>query len=346
MKLSSPRLSVALLVCLMAIVGCNRSNDAAVTQAKAEAEAAKAEAQAAKAELVTAQARAADAEGELAKLKSVQVQPKPTDTDRKAAEWVLRIGGTVRVFADGVLNEYPKDGKLPDGSLQLVYVDLNQPAGGGRLTNEGMKLLEGLKHVKQLHMNWTNAVSDFQFLNSMAELEVFAGTINDDDLSHFQRPNQIRELILSSHLGNQKFTDAGLSRLKVFKNLERLELVGSKISDKGLSGLAELRNLRYLGLGHTDISGTGLAHLKDMTKLETLVLEASRITDTSLAHLKVLPGLDTIRLNHNSGITDSGLIHLKGITKLKLLTLNETKVSETGIADLKKSLPNCQIVTK
>jgi hypothetical protein len=44
--------------------------------------------------------------------------------------------------------------------------------------------------------------------------------------------------------------------------------------------------------------------------------------------------------------TDAGLVHLKGMSNLKHLDLRYTKVTDAGVAVLKKSLPNCQIITK
>ena len=350
--------------------GCNRSNDAAVTQAKVEAEAAKAEAQAAKAELGKAQARVTAAEGELAKLKSAQVQPNLTDADRRAAEWVLRVGGMVRVFADGVLNEYPKDGKLPDGPFQVILVDLNRPAEAGKLTNEGMKFLAGLKHVKELHMNNTLNVTDFSFFKGMDSLEVFHGALTGEGLTYLKAIPGIKDLLVGFFWGNPKITDAELVGFKTFQNLEVLDLIGCDVTNRGLAELRDLKKLRILSLFKTKVTDDGLQHLTGLAELRELSLAATvvngsgleqlkglpklvkvglgdtKITDAGLANLRSLPKLEVVTANINAGISDAGLVHLKGMSNLKHLDLRDTKVTDAGVADLTKSLPNCQIVVK
>ena len=75
MASSTIRTLSVVLLCLLASVGCNRSNNAEVTQAKADAESARAEAQVAKCELAKSVAEANTLKAELAKLKS----PAPSD---------------------------------------------------------------------------------------------------------------------------------------------------------------------------------------------------------------------------------------------------------------------------
>lgn len=370
MKLSTRDLSIALLLALMASAGCDRTNNPAIAEAKAEVEAARLEAQNLREELTQYQARAAAAEGELAKLKDAQVQPQPTDADRRAAEWVLRVGGIVRVFADGAISDFPGEGELPAGPFQVVVVDLNKPAGEGKLSDEGMKFLDGLKHLKELHMNNTNTVSDFHFLEGMPSLEVFHGMLKNDDLKYFKAPERVRNLLVGNYFGNPSFTDAGVSQLKAFKNLERLNLIGCQItnssladladhsklwflslygtpiSDDGLQHLASLSELREIDLQGAPVAGPGLVHLKGLSKLETLVLATTKVDDIGLSHLKSLSQPLNIRFHHQHGITDAGLVHLEGMSNLRSLDFTETNVTADGLQELRKSLPNCQIVGK
>src|SRR5262245_10264484 len=80
MSFSTFRIPTAVLMCFLVSVGCNRSSNTELTQAKADADAARAEAQAAKAELDKAKADADEARAELAKLKeeaAKSTRPEP-----------------------------------------------------------------------------------------------------------------------------------------------------------------------------------------------------------------------------------------------------------------------------
>ncbi|MDP1797989.1 MAG: hypothetical protein Q8K78_10925, partial [Planctomycetaceae bacterium] len=50
-------------------------------------------------------------------------QQPEDDLDRKAAAWVVKLGGSVRISANGIITEYPKDGELPERGFQLIAVN-------------------------------------------------------------------------------------------------------------------------------------------------------------------------------------------------------------------------------
>ena len=147
------RTLAVLLICLTASAGCNQANNAELSKVKAEAEAAKAD-------LAKANARADAAEAELATLKVAKPEPakQPEEVaERKAAEWVVQSGGTVRISTNGVIGEYPKDGELPDRGCRVISVDLLEPGRNGRLSNEGVKYLADLEYITSLHLTGGSA---------------------------------------------------------------------------------------------------------------------------------------------------------------------------------------------
>jgi len=325
MPLPSLRLPGVLMICLTASVGCNRSNNA-------EVEAARAEAQTLKAELAKAKARADAAEAELAKLKTAQSQP--LDADRRAAEWVVRVGGVVRVLAEGVNREYPKEGKLPDTPFKVTFVNIVEPGNQNKLTNEGVKYLAGLKHLKSLEMT-PNGVDDFSFLEGMDSLERFGGRITDAGLVHLKNRKGIKELVVGFFWGNKNFTDAGLAHLKELSQLERLDLSGCAITDAGLEHLRNLNKLQWLNVSRTRLSGAGFQHLKGLTELRELHMAATEVVDAGLEHLKGLPQLAVINMS-GSKVTDAGLVHLEGLPKLEVLHLDGNKITDAGLAHLRE----------
>jgi hypothetical protein len=321
------RVLAVLLLYAMFSVGCNRSDTAGLAQAKSEAEAARAETQAAKADLAKATAELATLRSELASLKNAKPEPAKNpgeDADRKAAEWVVRSGGTVRVSASGVIGEYPKDGKLPDGGFRVIAVDLLEPGRKGRLSNEGVKHLEGLKYLTSLRLlqdGDATGVTDFSFLSGLVGMEHlhFNGSrITDAGLAHLKGLTKLKTLDVEHFFGWREITDVGLQHLKDLKDLEVLWLWGTNITDAGLDNLHGLTNLKRINFGRTPISDAGLARLKGLNALREL-------------HMAETP------------VTDAGLDTLKGLSKLEFVNLQDTKVSDAGAKAFAVTHPKCKI---
>jgi tetratricopeptide (TPR) repeat protein len=164
--------------------------------------------------------------------------------------------------------------------------------------------------------------------------------------------------VLKIDLMNAKFTDAGLERLKVLTQLERLDLSGTQITDAGLTHLTALTQLQTLNLSKTQITDAGLEHLKkmpqlrnlqvgdtkitddglacfaEMPQLRMLSLVATKVTDDGLEHLEGLAQLQNLALNF-SLVTDDGMVHLKGLTQLQVLSMNRIQVTDDGLEYLK-----------
>jgi hypothetical protein len=304
-----------LFICFIASIGCNRSNNAEVAQAKADVEAARAEAakekaraDSAAAELIKQKARADAAEGELAKLKAAQAMPKPVDDDRRAAEWVLKVDGSVKVVSDGVSLVVKKDGKLPDGPIKVVEITLSSP----KASDDGTPILTGLKDLRVL-----------SFVNAGTG----ASGVNNTAITNFEFVQQLPAL-------------------------ENLSVEG--ISDAQISQIKGLTKLKYLSAGHffgnAKLTDAGLESLKELKRLEVLALYGCfNITDAGLQNLKELSSLRVLVLDRCGRIGDAGLEHLKGLSKLEELRLGApgaTKVTEAGVKSLQAALPKCKITLK
>jgi serine/threonine protein kinase/formylglycine-generating enzyme required for sulfatase activity len=264
------------------------------------------------------------------------------DAQRRAAEWVLSLGGTVRVRVKGEEKEIDATGRLPAESFELLEIDLrkskSEPVG-----DDGLAQLEGLTKLRTLFL-WGQGISD-------------AGLVHLKDLTN------LRVLGLFS---NPKVTDAGLAQLVRLTNLTNLDLNGTTVTDAGMVHLKGLTNLTELNLMGLRVTGTGLAHLKALTNLRVVLfsggtvgdaelaqlvglnnlallgLEKTRVSDAGLVHLKDLPNLTTLVLA-GLNISDAGLLQLHGLKGLRELDLTKTKVTSEGIAALKKALPECRI---
>ena len=232
-----------------------------------------------------------------------------TDPDRRAAEYVLSIGGVVRVNDE--VDDTRVVADLPKKPFRLTYVNLS--GKGDKVRNAALAAFQGCKHLKVLRLDGTLVKEEgLAYFKDCKDLEVL-------DLSH-------------THL-----TDAGLAHFKDCKKLREIGFNFAKITNVGLaylSGCKDLKDLGLFGLTCDDPLDAGLACiLKDSLKLETLNLGATRVIDAPLAHLqnnKSLKGLALSGLN-----TDKAMVYLKGCTNLTGLTLEGAQVTDKGMVYLK-----------
>lgn len=125
------------------------------------------------------------------------------------------------------------------------------------VTDADLELLEGLTHLKRLHLSRNPEVTD-------------AG------LKHLEGLDSLERLDLHS----TGLSDVGLEHLKGLTNLRMLRLDDSQISSSGLKHLEGLTNLVILCLDDTQVTGPGLEHHKGLTKLEELHLARTQVSDS------------------------------------------------------------------
>lgn len=281
------------------------------------------------------------------------------DAERRAAEWVLSMGGTVWVGEVGTdrFRRFNSAKDLPPGPLGITRVALQD----NRITSDDLVRLQPLTHL--------------------VFLSVHSKLVTDAGLAHLKPLAKLREL----HIVFAPLTDAGLVHLSGFEGLHHLGLDSPQITEEGLRHLSALTNLRGLRLNHTatgdkvldlvkalpalrefapgtNFTDEGLRHLRALRpKLGTLNLNGTRVTDAGLVqikgwntlvgldfygsdfgddgvkHLADLPSLNAVSLG-NSRVTDAGMAHLKRSTSIELLYLWNTAVTDAGLvhlADLK-----------
>lgn len=285
------------------------------------------------------------------------------EPNRRAAEWVLGIGGKVRVVVDGEKREIKSITDLPQTSFAVDVVDTQ----GKPLTDADLATLDGLSQLKAL---WIRDVpitgSGLADVHGLTQLEVLGleGTkVADASLLHLKGMPKLINL----HLDRTPVTDAGLAHLKG-TNLTILGLVGTNVTDAGLVNLQGLSNLVDLNLDKvTQVSDAGIAQLKGLRMLRKLHLVQTAVTDAGVAHLReldlqllALGGTQTsdAALEHlgsmkslsalsvGKAVTDAGLERLKGLSKLTHLNVQGTKVTDAGVQELKKALPDLKDILR
>jgi serine/threonine protein kinase len=205
-------------------------------------------------------------------------QTPPTDPDRRAAEYVLSIGGIVKV--NGQDQEVKAGADLPREPFRLTAASLYN----NQVTDAGLVC--------------------FKDCEGLTKLELLGTSVSDAGLAHFKDRKDLEHLALSS----STFTDAGLAHFGGCKNLRVLYLHNTQVTDPGLASLLKgCEKLEWLNLeGCKQVTGAGLAHLKGFKDLKELYLHSTKVTGADLVNLKGCKNLSLLELDRTP-VTDADL---------------------------------------
>jgi serine/threonine protein kinase len=238
---------------------------------------------------------------------------EPIDPDRKAAEWITSVGGSVRV--SGIDRDIGAVGDLPRELFRVTRIALNR---NNQVTDEKLALFKECKNVTSLALDGTN-VTDMGLVNfkdhtNLTHIWIEDTPVTGTGLANFQNCKQLVQL----SVGKTAMTDAGLAHFKDCERLSILTLGGTHVTDDGLSLFKNFKPLWHLQLQDTAVTDAGLEHLKECRNLQSLILSGTAITDT-------------------------GLMSLAGLDKLTDLRLGKTKVTKAGVEKLAAARPACKI---
>jgi eukaryotic-like serine/threonine-protein kinase len=247
-----------------------------------------------------------------------KAEPAGLDPDRRVAEWVLSVGGTLKARQGGQERDVQAANGLPAGPFELVAVTLQDNL---KVDDAGPERLKGLTHLAFLDLRGTR--------------------VGDAGLEHLKGLTNLTGL----NLEKTSVTDIGVARhLKELTKLTWLNLAQTAVGDAGLEQFQGLTGLTYLDLGGARVTDAGLVHLKGLTELTELWLVGTRVGDAGLAHLKGLTNLQRLH-QWDTPVSDAGLKHLAGLSNLRRLDLTGTQVTADGVAALQKALPKCAILS-
>ena len=256
-----------------------------------------------------------------------------TDPDRRAAEWVLSIGGTIKINENGSERDIKSGGDLPRGAFELIVADLGRNA---KVTDSGLACFNECKNLTTLRLGSTqvtnSGVANFKDCKNLTDLDLNYTKVGDAGLSYFKDCRHLTSLWL---IGTE-VTDAGLANFKSCKNLVYLGLAYSQVTDAGLTYFKNCKNLKGLDLSGTKVVDVGLTYFKDCKNLISVRLLSSKVSDAGLAHLKDYKSLSILELG-DTKVTDAGLAHFKNYKSFMELFLGGTQVSDAGLAYIKNS---------
>jgi serine/threonine protein kinase/uncharacterized membrane protein len=173
--------------------------------------------------------------------------------DRSAAEYVLSIGGIVRVNDEPPITAVAN---LPKGPFYLNFVDL---FSNPHVIDADLARFKDCKKLRDINLSGT--------------------AVTDAGLTHFKNCEQLTNVILAK----TKVTDVGLANFENCKSLGALFFNQTAVTDAGLkhfkSNCAQLTNLT---LGTTAVTDAGLAVFKECKHLRVLILTDTAVTDAGL----------------------------------------------------------------
>ena len=246
-------------------------------------------------------------------IKPLQAEP----LDRQVAEWVLLMGGSVRV--EGQAEQTTKMTDLPSQDFHLEVVDLV----GANILPPDLQQLIGLNRLRVLNLpgpmwnprsgariDYSKELRHVAGIHTLEEL-TFSYTFLDSIKFQDDGLAKIAPLAPSLKLLSLENTNVRGHRLSPFTNLETLDLVSCPVDDEGMKQLAGLTKLRRLLLRDALISDEGLQYLRGLENIEHLDLGGTKITDAGVAHLGEMTKLRQLNLQ-GANLTDQGIGYLVG----------------------------------
>ncbi|MEK6262942.1 MAG: protein kinase, partial [Planctomycetota bacterium] len=286
--------------------------------------------------------------------------------DRRAAEWLISIGGRIRTKTNQREGELEAVAKLPDEGFELTAVDVRN---NSKMNDAGLDHLQDCKNLTNIWLSYTK-VSDagLAHLKGCKSLTILAldyTEVSDVGLTHFQGFKNLGNLGLTG----TKISDAGLAHVQAHKNLAHVELSETEISDAGLERLSTLPKLKFLRVAKTKVTEAGVKKLSaalpgckiewDGGVIEPTVSPDRRAAEWTLpigGYIQIkengqqrqitavgeLPRgafeLTLVRLAGNQKASDAGLATFQDCRNLTELNLNYTPVTDAGLAHFK----NCK----
>ncbi|HEV3436751.1 MAG TPA: sigma-70 family RNA polymerase sigma factor, partial [Gemmata sp.] len=233
----------------------------------------------------------------------VEAKEKGTDAsttapDRRAAEYVLSIGGSVRVNDD--ISAIAAVAELPQGTFRLTCLDLH---ANQQVTDEGLAIVKDCKNISIIYFDGTAALTDvglanFRNCKSISQLHLQGTKVTDAGLAQFDGSRIITDLCLSG----PGVTDAGLAHFKDCKELTTLHLGATKVSAAGLAVFWDCKHLRELNLEATEIGDRSLPQIKGYSALRYLVVRKTKFTAGDVSELAI--ALPLCKIEHDGGVIE------------------------------------------
>jgi Leucine-rich repeat (LRR) protein len=143
---------------------------------------------------------------------------------------------------------------------------------------------------------WVNDVEliDLASLPHLQRLDLSHTRITDEGMLHLKSAVGIQELNLYYA---ELITDQGMSAIRNWKALKRLNLRGTRVANGTMEIVSQLAQLEALDIANTQVTDNGMDLLIALTNLKELALGRSRVGEADLGFLRMLPTLTSLDLS-------------------------------------------------
>jgi len=212
--------------------------------------------------------------------------------DRKAAEWVLSVGGQVEIWENQVkFRKISSAVDLPPGDLSLKSVLLNNNNGDIKPVTDGDLLVLGelqrleFALLQKLSITPTG-IDVFKTCPALKQITLQYNSLGDALWPRLAGFDKLR--VVAHGYDSLPVTGIGISQLNP-EPLEELSLAGTPTEDAALPEIGRFTNLKILGLDGSRVTDAGIASLAALDKLTTLRAQNTAVTSRGLAALKGVP---------------------------------------------------------
>jgi hypothetical protein len=195
--------------------------------------------------------------------------------DRKAAEYVLSIGGKVTVNVKGKPVGAKVLADLPGEPFTLQGVNLG---GNKKLDDAGMAI--------------------FKDCANLEEFEIHDTKVTNDGFANIKGCTRLRIL----NLTGSRVTDAAMRQVGTCDNLTYLLVTGTQVTDAGLAHLKDCKKLTTFHGHRLPITDTGLAHLAAVRTLTLVGVSDSKVTAEGVKALQT--ALPNCKVNWDGNTAD------------------------------------------
>lgn len=256
--------------------------------------------------------------------------PKGGSPWRRAAEWVISLGGEVFVSQNGKTKSCKTSKDLPTGKFSVTIIKVGSLPVGKIVSDDDLTVLSGLRDLREATISCRGGVKGpgmeaFRGTPNLQLLKLQGVEIKDDHLAPLAGLKSLQSLEIASFDDGAlkvypKLTGAGMKHLSKLTNLSHASLPASMITPEAVAVLAQLPELRELVLG-SGMNDESTPLLNALPKLETLIISAGVLTDEGLSKLTALTHLKMLRILVCDKVGGSGLVALKEAKGLRDLDL-------------------------
>lgn len=229
-------------------------------------------------------------------------------------------------------------------AMPLLAVDTDWIARlGGKIERDPVGRIVAVN----LRGSWINDSDMIELarLPDLERLDLSHTRISDEGMLNLKPAPKIKDLKL---FYSEWITDQGLTAIKDWKHLTRLDVRGTRISDGTLEIVSHMPTLEALDIAQTEVTDLGLDHLIALVNLKELSLGRGRLSNLGLVTLRMLPTLTYLDLSGarptppdnpggrgaGSGIPEETLKAIAELKDLRVLYLGYSAITKDALRTL------------